>query len=161
MPQLRVFLLGAPRIACEGEEVKLPHHKALALLAYGALFALMGVLLRRPLIPGLLFLFLCSVALVARAVNLQVIDSGYLQDEGNDRMKMIGSWIAAGAMAFLAREYKVSIDTPWKKLPKKYWMKINYLLVTFGQNHCAPLSPKCSTCPIRLYCNRVGVKISR
>jgi len=30
---------------------------ALAFLAYGALFALLGVLLRRPMIPGLLFLF--------------------------------------------------------------------------------------------------------
>jgi len=30
---------------------------ALALLAYGALFALLGVLLRRPLIPGLIFLY--------------------------------------------------------------------------------------------------------
>jgi len=37
------------------------------------------------LYAALLFLFLCSVALVARAVNLQVIDSGYLQDQGNDR----------------------------------------------------------------------------
>ena len=31
---------------------------ALTLLAYGALFTLMGVLLRRPVIPGLLFLFI-------------------------------------------------------------------------------------------------------
>jgi ABC-2 type transport system permease protein len=31
---------------------------ALALLAYGALFTLLGVLLKRPLIPGLLFVFL-------------------------------------------------------------------------------------------------------
>jgi len=30
---------------------------ALALIVYGALFTLLGVLLRRPLIPGLLFLF--------------------------------------------------------------------------------------------------------
>ena len=29
------------------------------------------------------------------------------QDEGTDRMKMIGGWIADGAMAFLAREYRV------------------------------------------------------
>ncbi len=29
------------------------------------------------------------------------------QDEGTDRMKMIGGWIADGAMAFLGREYKV------------------------------------------------------
>jgi cell division protein FtsI (penicillin-binding protein 3) len=33
----------------------------------------------------LLILLLCSVALVARAVNLQVIDTEYLQDEGNER----------------------------------------------------------------------------
>src|SRR6185436_5945819 len=30
---------------------------ALTLLSYGALFALMGVFLRRPLVPGLLFIF--------------------------------------------------------------------------------------------------------
>jgi len=29
------------------------------------------------------------------------------QDQGTDRMKMIGGWIAEGAMAFLGREYKV------------------------------------------------------
>ncbi len=29
------------------------------------------------------------------------------QDAGTDRMKMIGSWVAEGAMAFLSREYKV------------------------------------------------------
>ena len=33
----------------------------------------------------LLILSLCSVALVARAVNLQVIDTEYLQEEGNER----------------------------------------------------------------------------
>jgi ABC-type transport system involved in multi-copper enzyme maturation permease subunit len=34
----------------------------LALLSYGALFALLGVLLRRPVIPGLLFLFVWELA---------------------------------------------------------------------------------------------------
>ena len=33
----------------------------------------------------LLIILLCSVGLVARAVNLQVVDADYLQDEGNDR----------------------------------------------------------------------------
>lgn len=37
------------------------------------------------LYSALLILLLCSIALVARAVNLQVVDSEYLQDEGNDR----------------------------------------------------------------------------
>jgi endonuclease III len=44
------------------------------------------------------------------------------------------------------------------KLPKKYWLKWNYLLVAFGQNLCRPVSPKCDTCPIKKYCKRVGIK---
>jgi len=47
------------------------------------------------------------------------------------------------------------------KLPRKYWLVYNDLLVTWGQNVCAPVSPKCSICTIREYCNRVGVKVSR
>jgi hypothetical protein len=35
---------------------------ALTLLVYGALFALMGVLMKRPLLPGLLFLFVWEMA---------------------------------------------------------------------------------------------------
>ncbi len=31
------------------------------------------------------------------------------QDEGTDRMKLIGGWIAEGAMAFLSREYRVLV----------------------------------------------------
>lgn len=48
-----------------------------------------------------------------------------------------------------------------KKLPKKYWLIINDLLVTFGQNQCFPVSPRCSTCTIYHLCERVGVKKSR
>lgn len=44
-----------------------------------------------------------------------------------------------------------------KKLPKKYWLIINDLLVTFGQNVCVPISPKCSVCPVNVYCKKVGV----
>lgn len=44
------------------------------------------------------------------------------------------------------------------KLPKKYWININSYLVAFGQNHCTPLNPKCSTCTIYIECERVGVK---
>lgn len=48
-----------------------------------------------------------------------------------------------------------------KLLPPEQWIDWNYLLVMWGQNVCHPVSPKCSTCPIRAYCKRVGVKQSR
>jgi endonuclease-3 len=48
-----------------------------------------------------------------------------------------------------------------EKLPKEYWIVINDLLVTFGQNQCAPISPKCSTCRLAHLCDRVGVGKSR
>lgn len=48
-----------------------------------------------------------------------------------------------------------------KKLPPEYWIVINDLLVTFGQNQCTPLSPRCSTCPVYPLCARVGVTKSR
>jgi endonuclease III len=48
-----------------------------------------------------------------------------------------------------------------KKLPPQYWIEYNDHLVTFGQNLCKPISPFCSRCPIRRYCDRVGVTTSR
>lgn len=48
-----------------------------------------------------------------------------------------------------------------KKLPKKYWRTINSFFVAFGQNICRPISPHCSVCPIRQYCNKIGVEKSR
>lgn len=48
-----------------------------------------------------------------------------------------------------------------KKLPRKYWMIWNDLLVTYGQNLCRPISPLCSQCRLAPYCSRVGVKQSR
>ena len=48
-----------------------------------------------------------------------------------------------------------------KKLPKKYWEKINSLFVAFGQHLCRPISPYCSKCKIVSYCNRINVKKSR
>jgi len=47
------------------------------------------------------------------------------------------------------------------KLPRRYWIGYNDLLVTFGQNVCAPVSPKCSACPVRPLCRRVGVTTAR
>jgi endonuclease III len=47
------------------------------------------------------------------------------------------------------------------KLPREYWVAINGLLVTLGQNICHPTSPRCSACPIAAYCPRIGVTRSR
>lgn len=48
-----------------------------------------------------------------------------------------------------------------KKLPKRYWMTFNDLLVPYGQNLCQPVSPLCSACRLTDLCNRVGVTRSR
>lgn len=48
-----------------------------------------------------------------------------------------------------------------KKLPPEYWIIINDLLVTFGQNQCTPVSPRCFSCPLYQLCDRVGVIKSR
>jgi endonuclease-3 len=44
-----------------------------------------------------------------------------------------------------------------KKLPPRYWLTFNDLLVTHGQNICAPISPWCSKCKIADFCKKVGV----
>ncbi len=48
-----------------------------------------------------------------------------------------------------------------KKLPEKYWKKINNYLVLFGQNICLSISPFCSRCPVVSYCPKVGVERER
>lgn len=47
------------------------------------------------------------------------------------------------------------------KLPAAYWIPINGLLVTLGQNICQPISPRCSVCPVAQLCPRIGVVRSR
>ena len=41
-----------------------------------------------------------------------------------------------------------------EKLPKKYWIDINTLLVTHGRNICKPIKPMCNICPIFKYCDK-------
>lgn len=48
-----------------------------------------------------------------------------------------------------------------RKLPPRYWIVFNDLLVAYGQNLCKPISPHCSTCQIARFCKRIGVKTSR
>ena len=45
-----------------------------------------------------------------------------------------------------------------KKLPYEDWIRINALLVPFGKHICRGGLPLCSTCPVLVYCQQVGVK---
>jgi len=48
-----------------------------------------------------------------------------------------------------------------RKLPQRYWITFNDLLVPFGQNLCRPVSPFCSQCKLTSFCQRVGVLSTR
>jgi endonuclease-3 len=47
------------------------------------------------------------------------------------------------------------------KLPKRYWIEINRLLVPFGKHICTGNLPRCSTCPVLDMCQQVGVTAHR
>lgn len=47
------------------------------------------------------------------------------------------------------------------KLPRRYWIEINRLLVPFGKHICTGTLPHCSTCPVLEMCQQVGVKAHR
>jgi len=39
------------------------------------------------------------------------------------------------------------------KVPKEYWSRLNFTIVSFGQTVCLPRNPRCEVCPIVEYCN--------
>jgi endonuclease-3 len=43
------------------------------------------------------------------------------------------------------------------KLPERYWVEINELLVPFGKHICTGRLPRCSACPVLSMCQQVGV----
>ena len=47
------------------------------------------------------------------------------------------------------------------KLPRRYWVEINRLLVPFGKHVCTGVAPRCSTCPVLAMCQQVGVTSHR
>ncbi len=42
--------------------------------------------------------------------------------------------------------------------PRRWWSRINLYLVTWGQNVCLPVYPKCNECAVSELCPRLGVK---
>ncbi len=48
-----------------------------------------------------------------------------------------------------------------KAVPVAQWTDINRLLMPFGKHICTGTLPKCSTCPVYEFCERVGVERHR
>lgn len=48
-----------------------------------------------------------------------------------------------------------------KTVPRKHWQALNDTFVTHGKTVCAPVSPKCSACPVNKWCKKIGVTIHR
>jgi endonuclease-3 len=49
----------------------------------------------------------------------------------------------------------------YRVVPRRYWPVVNLRLVTWGQNVCRPVSPRCSACIVRAVCPRIGVARER
>ncbi|HXE56376.1 MAG TPA: hypothetical protein VNK43_00100 [Gemmatimonadales bacterium] len=48
-----------------------------------------------------------------------------------------------------------------RRLPRRFWTELNALLVPFGKHLCTRALPRCSTCPVLRWCERVGVGAHR
>ena len=59
---------------------------------------------------------------------------------------------------YVATDTPLATETALRaKLPEKYWIRINGLLVAFGQGLCRPVAPHCDECPIADLCPKLGV----
>jgi endonuclease-3 len=45
----------------------------------------------------------------------------------------------------------------YKVVPRRFWPRVNLYLVTWGQNICRPVYPRCGACVVSRLCPRVGV----
>src|SRR5262249_25299483 len=45
----------------------------------------------------------------------------------------------------------------YEAVHRRWWPRINLYLVTWGQNVCRPMYPRCGDCVVRVHCKRVGV----
>jgi endonuclease-3 len=42
-----------------------------------------------------------------------------------------------------------------RRVPKEYWSRLNFIVVSFGQTICLPRGAKCDICPIVPYCHSI------
>ncbi|GHV84207.1 endonuclease III [Spirochaetia bacterium] len=93
-----------------------------------------------------------------KTANLVMIEAfdldGICVDTHVHRISNRAGWLAA----------KTPEDTEMKLrkiLPRKYWKRINALLVLYGQRLCRPISPYCSICVISKNCEKINVTKTR
>jgi endonuclease-3 len=48
----------------------------------------------------------------------------------------------------------------YRATARRWWPYINLYLVTWGQNVCRPVYPRCSACAIRPFCPQIGVTVT-
>jgi endonuclease III len=46
----------------------------------------------------------------------------------------------------------------YQVVPPRWWPSINLYLVTWGQNVCRPVHPRCGDCALAAVCPRIGVR---
>jgi endonuclease-3 len=47
----------------------------------------------------------------------------------------------------------------YRVVPKRFWPDVNLYLVTWGQNVCRPVYPRCPACVVAGDCPKIGVKL--
>jgi endonuclease-3 len=47
----------------------------------------------------------------------------------------------------------------YRTLDRQWWPLVNLYLVTWGQNVCRPVYPRCDICPVLKMCPRIGVRV--
>jgi endonuclease III len=62
-------------------------------------------------------------------------------------------WVRTGTPAETERALYAST-------PPRWWPFINLYLVTWGQNVCRPVYPRCHECAIRTHCPQIGVTVT-
>src|SRR5687767_11113402 len=45
----------------------------------------------------------------------------------------------------------------YRAVPQRWWPEVNLLLVTWGQNVCRPVYPRCPACVLAALCPKIGV----
>ena len=99
-------------------------------------------------------------------------------------IKGIGPKTANIVLAFAFNKKVIPVDTHCHRIPNRLgWVKTKYpeqteeklekiipekdknefnaVFVQFGRDICQPVSPRCSICPVKDYCKKIGVKKSR